>query len=68
MRCPHCDNHVLQKSGDKIRLRTQGQIIFDEGGKCRTRCFWCKSAIEIPLEIQEGVPISAERFFLPTKS
>lgn len=64
MRCPYCNNHVLQKSGDQIRLRTQGQIVFDEQGVCHAKCYWCKALVEIPIEIQDGTSISSERFFL----
>lgn len=63
MRCPNCKNHVLQKSGNRIRLRTKGQIVFEDGA-CQAQCFWCKSPVTIPLEIQEGATILSERFYL----
>lgn len=66
MRCPKCHNHVLQKSGKRTKLRTQGPIEFEDG-VCRTLCFWCKAPVEIPLEIKEGTPIASEAFFVRAK-
>lgn len=66
MRCANCDNHVLQKSGSRVRLRTQGPIEFD-GAHCRAKCYWCGTMVELPLQIQEGVPISREQFLLSRK-
>jgi hypothetical protein len=63
MRCPYCDNHILQKSGKTTRLRIKGQVIFEEG-LCKAQCYWCKATIEIPLEIREGTPIKQESFVL----
>ena len=63
MRCPNCSNHVLQKSGKKTRLRTKGQIVFEDG-LCKAQCFWCKTKIEIPIEISDGTAIPQEQFIL----
>jgi len=67
MRCPKCKNHVLQKSGRRTRLRTTGQVIFEDN-VCKAKCYWCKEEIEIPLEIREGTPIVSEQFILTTNS
>lgn len=67
MRCPNCKNHVLQKSGKRTRLRTQGPITF-ENGVCKALCYWCKAPIEIPIEISDGTPIASERFVLLSKA
>jgi pyruvate-formate lyase-activating enzyme len=64
MRCPHCKNHVLQKSGTQIRLRTRGPLTFDEDGICRTECYWCHTPVEIPIEIKQDVALPLERFIL----
>lgn len=64
MRCPNCQNHILQKSGRKTRLRIKGQVVF-ENGLCKAQCYWCKTEIEIPLEIREGTPVVEEQFILP---
>jgi RNase P subunit RPR2 len=66
MRCPKCDNHVLQKAGNRIRLRTKGMIIF-ENNICKTKCYWCGDAVEIPIQIQEGTSISSEKYFIRKK-
>lgn len=63
MKCPSCGNHVLQKSGKRTRLRTKGQIVFEQG-LCKAQCYWCGSEIEIPLEIRDGTPIVQEQFVL----
>lgn len=52
-RCPHCKNAVLQKSGTGTRVRIEGPVIF-ANGTCLARCYWCKGAIELPLELQKG--------------
>jgi hypothetical protein len=67
MRCPHCKNHVLQKSGERTKLRIQGPVFFDRQGKCKATCFWCKSEVELPLRLLGGVPIESETFLLPTR-
>jgi len=59
MRCPKCKNHVLQKSETRIRLRTKGAIIFEDG-VCKSQCYWCREPIEIPVEL---IP-SKERFVI----
>lgn len=63
MKCPSCRNHVLQKSGKRIRLRIKGRILFDDG-ICKAQCYWCGDEVEMPLEIIEGTEIPQERFIL----
>lgn len=63
MRCPQCKNKILQKAGDAIRVRTQGPITFQDG-LCKSKCYWCKSDIALPLEIQPDTQIPSERFVL----
>jgi hypothetical protein len=67
MRCPKCKNHVLQKSGRRTRLRTKGQIVFEDG-ICASQCYWCGSVIEIPLEIVDGTSVIQEKFILRQES
>jgi len=64
MRCPHCRNKVLQKSGAVTRLRTHGALTFSDSGMCKAKCYWCRNEVEIPVQIQEGAPITEERFFV----
>ena len=62
MRCT-CGNKVLQKSGSSVRLRAHGPIEFHDDGTCKTKCYWCKSDIQIPLRIvADNVP--TENFLL----
>lgn len=68
MKCPNpdCKNHILQKSGTRTRLRITGPIVFEDG-VCKSKCFWCKTDVEIPLEIKDGTPIVQERFVIRRK-
>ena len=61
MRCPQCKNSVLQKSGSRIRLRTHGPIDFEDG-LCKAKCYWCKSAIEMELEVITKAEVGSESF------
>jgi len=63
MRCKQCKNKVLQKSGDMTRVRTHGPVIFQDG-LCKSKCYWCKSEVVLPLQIEDGTEIPAERFVL----
>lgn len=63
MRCPHCKNQVLQKSGAKTRLRIEGPVVFTEDG-ATAKCYWCKRQVELPIEIKAGTPLAAERFII----
>lgn len=45
-------------------MRTQGPLVFDQAGVCRTRCYWCGEAVEVPLELSEDISLVNERFVL----
>ena len=63
MRCPHCKNKLVQKSGDVTRVRVQGVLEFDAEG-CRSRCYWCKQEVTIPIRMStDGDPIPDEEAF-----
>jgi len=64
MRCPNCKNKVLQKSGKVTRLRTEGAHEFDENGVCHAKCYWCKSAIEVPIRVSKDAELTRETFVL----
>ena len=64
MKCPHCRNSVLQKSGEVVRLRTHGPVEFHPSA-CRTKCHWCKKPVEIPVFLKSGGAAKVpERFIL----
>ena len=63
MRCPHCDNKVLQKSGSSTRLRTHGPIEFGDDGIVKAKCYWCKQLVEVPIELTKAV-LENERFVI----
>ena len=65
MRCPNCNNKIIQKTGNTTRIRAGGPVEFDDGGKCRTKCYWCKKDVELPLQLKENVDIPSERFVIP---
>lgn len=60
-RCPHCKNHLLQKSGSATRVRIKGPVVFDEDGVCRALCYWCSKPVEVPLEIAECAEVPQVR-------
>lgn len=63
MRCPHCKNKLLQKSGSSTRLRTDGPIEFDDTGEAKTKCFWCKSVVDVPIALKDPV-LESERLVI----
>jgi len=64
MRCPHCKNKLVQKSGDTTRIRArtvEGPLIIKADG-FHGQCFWCKADVIIPMQL--SCEIEAERFYL----
>lgn len=66
MRCPHCDNKLLQKSGSTTKLRITGAIEIGDDGTARAQCFWCKARVEIPVELKKAAD-DIERFTIPAR-
>jgi len=62
MRCK-CANKVLQKSGDRVRMRIHGPLVID-GDRCLAKCFWCKRDVELPLQLKPDVQIPGETFLV----
>lgn len=66
MRCPHCKNKLVQKSGNVTRVRVQGVLEFTDDA-CISHCYWCKQEVRVPLKMDsESVPES-EAFHLKIK-
>lgn len=66
MRCPHCKNHLIQKSGDATKVRVQGPLQFGGNSVCKGRCYWCKQEVEIPLELKKAEEaVDEESFTIP---
>jgi hypothetical protein len=64
MRCPQCSNKVLQKSDAGTKVRIKGPIVVSDG-VFKSQCFWCNTAIQVPVTALETVTSSvAERFVL----
>ena len=54
LRCPGCNNKVLQKSTDgAASLRPAGSVRFSEGF-CYMSCHFCKRDLELPLKIEKS--------------
>jgi len=68
LKCPQCKNKVLSKAGGGSTLRVDGAVRFEEG-VCRAKCFFCKTALELPLSLAKSssAPVArAERLTFPT--
>lgn len=63
MRCPHCKNRLLQKSGSGTRLRITGQLTFQGDGTAEAQCYWCKTLVKsLPITLLAEVSEPSERF------
>lgn len=69
MRCPQCNNKVLQKSDDgSVRLRVKGQLTFTADGLCKAQCFWCSTEVAVEAQLTKSLEPKAQRFVItPTK-
>lgn len=69
IRCPSCNQHVLQKSSTDapMKLRLKGRLSADSEG-LHAQCFWCSNPVTLPLEVgfQKASPAPGERFVLRT--
>lgn len=68
LKCPHCRNKLLQKSGRATKLRTRGPILFMDDGRAMAQCYWCKGQVEVPVEVRRGTPVQEESFYLPPRT
>lgn len=64
MKCPHCNNKLLQKAGGDINVRLKGKVTIDQDGICHAQCFWCGKPVEAPLELRKGFKLEDERFYV----
>jgi hypothetical protein len=62
MRC-ECGNSVLQKSGERVRARIRGPLVFD-GQRCTASCYWCKRPVELPVQLKPGTQVSGQTFLI----
>lgn len=63
MRCPHCKNRLLQKSGAGTRLRITGQLTFQTDGTAEAQCYWCKTLVKsLPIALSVEISDPPERF------
>lgn len=67
MRCPACKNKLLQKSGSTTRLRIQGAVEFDSQGVARAQCYWCKAAVEVPIDLRKAESVDEENFTISVR-
>ena len=64
MKCPNsqCKHNVVQKSEAGVKIRLKGPIEIDGAGIAHSKCYWCGTAVELPLELRKS--FVEERFFL----
>jgi hypothetical protein len=55
---------VLHKSGAVTRLRLHGPVEFDEKGIAHGKCHWCKSSIELPIQLAKDAEIERPEVFI----
>lgn len=68
MRCPKCANKLLQKSGTSTKLRITGCVEIGDDGIAKAQCFWCKSTVELPIELKKSdAVVDEERFIIPAR-
>jgi hypothetical protein len=68
LRCPQCRNRIVQKASDGVHIRSQGAIVFTPDGKCIAKCFFCKTLVELPMELQKAVlPELEQKFVIEVK-
>jgi hypothetical protein len=54
MRCPECAHNLLQKSGDKLKVRVP-ILVFDALGEtCLTSCPRCHAEIPVPVTLAKS--------------
>ena len=61
VRCPKCNGKLLQRTGDKTRLRTEGVHTFDSEGNATAKCYWCKQVIPVPIQLLTTIQPEPER-------
>ena len=54
MRCPKCENMILQKSEGDTKMRTKGLITFSKSGRCVAQCYWCGNKVYVPVELKKS--------------
>lgn len=53
VKCPQCDNSLIQKSGQQTKIRIHGPVVFTDG-RCLAKCYWCKRPVELPMILEKG--------------
>lgn len=65
MRCPQCQNKVLQKSDNgEVKLRVKGAIVFTPAGLCKAQCYWCNTDIEVEASLTKSLEPKVRRFVI----
>lgn len=63
LRCPHCKQKLLQASNGAIKLRSDGPLLF-KNDECLTKCYWCKKAVAVPVQLHPGARYDEDVFFV----
>ena len=67
MKCPRCQNNVIQRADDGIQLRfrvMEKSLRRADDGTFRANCYWCKAEVILPLSLDS----SEEKFLLEAES
>ena len=65
MKCSNCKNSIIQKTEDKgLKFRVDGPMTADAKGNVLAKCYWCKAAVTLPLELSKGYV--EERYVIKT--
>jgi DNA-directed RNA polymerase subunit RPC12/RpoP len=69
VRCPHCANKLMQKSGTATRLRIEGPIEIGSDGVAKAKCYWCRAEVELPVELKKAaVPEPGDRILVRART
>lgn len=52
MRCPKCNQRIVQKQAEATQIRTKGRLLLKSDG-AHTQCFWCGADVVLPLKLVE---------------
>ena len=58
MKCPNCQNSILQKAGKagEVRFRiVEKSLKKAEDGTIRASCWWCKTEVVLPLQFTSAL-------------
>lgn len=61
MKCLNCGNKLVQKQGNKIKLRVKGKIEFVDD-MCLSNCYWCGAPVNFYFPLGDMSNIEGIRY------